>query len=79
MDVVVDIPEEEKTCTSCGVTRERIGEETSEKYDYIPAELVCQVTHRPKYGSCKCRPGVLIAPPAPQVIEKGLAAEGLLA
>jgi transposase len=79
VDVVVDIPEEEKTCTSCGVTRERIGEETSEKYDYIPAELVCQVTHRPKYGSCECRPGVLVARPAPQAIEKGLAAEGLLA
>ena len=79
VDVVVDIPEAEKTCADCGVTRERIGEEVCEKYDYVPAELVCQVTHRPKYGSCKCRPGVLVAPPAPQAIEKGLAAEGLLA
>ncbi len=79
VDVVVDIPEEEKTCADCGVTRERIGEDVSEKYDYIPAEVVCQVTHRPKYGSCQCRPGVLIAPAPPQAIEKGLAAEGLLA
>lgn len=79
VDVVVDIPEEEKTCADCGAHRERIGEDVSEKYDYIPAELVCRVTHRPKYGSCRCRPGVLVALPAPQAIEKGLAAEGLLA
>ncbi len=79
VDVVLDIPEQEKTGADCGVAREQIGEEISEKYDYIPAELVCRVTHRPKYGGCKCRPGVLVAAPAPQAIEKGLAVEGLLA
>jgi transposase len=79
VDVVVDIPEEEKTCADCGITREQIGEEISEKYDYIPAELVCRTTHRLKYAPCKCRPGILVAPAAPQAIEKGLAAEGLLA
>lgn len=79
IDVVIDIPEEEKTCADCGVTREQIGEDVSEKYDYIPAELVCQASHRLKYGPCKCRSGILVAPPRPQAIEKGLAAEGLLA
>ena len=79
IDVVVDIPEEEKTCADCGVTRKQIGEEISEKYDYIPAELVCRASHRLKYAPCKCRPEILVAPPAPQAIEKGLAAEGLLA
>jgi transposase len=79
VDVIVDIPEEEKSCADCGVQRECIGEEVSEKYDFIPAEVVCEVTHRPKYGSCACRPGVLIAPPRPQAIEKGLATEGFLA
>ena len=75
VDVVIDIPEEEKTCVDCGVTREQIGEDVSEKYEYVPAELVCQASHRLKYGPCKCRPGILVAPPRPQAIEKGLAAE----
>lgn len=42
MDVVVDIPEEEKTFSDCGITRERVGEDVSETRDDIPAELVCQ-------------------------------------
>jgi transposase len=79
VDVVVDLPDSEKTCATCGIERERIGEDVSEKYDYIPAELVCRVTRRQKYGQCKCSPGVVTAPAPPQAVEKGLAAEGLLA
>lgn len=79
VDVVVDLPENEKTCATCGTERERIGEDVSEKYDYIPAELVCRVTKRLKYGGCSCAPGVVTAPAPPQAVEKGLAAEGLLA
>ena len=79
VDVVADILEEQKTCDRCGVTRKQIGEDVSEKYDYIPAEVVCEVTHRLKYGGCQCRPGVVSAPAPPQAVEKGLAAEGLLA
>lgn len=79
VEVVVDLPDSEKTCATCGVERERIGEDVSQKYDYIPAELVCRVTRRLKYGGCRCHPGVLTAPAPPQAVEKGLAAEGLLA
>jgi len=62
IEVVVDLPDSEKTCATCGVERERIGEDVSQKYDYIPAELVCRVTRRLKYGGCRCHPGVLTAP-----------------
>ncbi len=79
VEVVVDLPDSEKTCATCGTERERIGEDVCEKYDYIPAELVCRVTRRLKYGGCRCHPGVLSAPAPPQAVEKGLAAEGLLA
>jgi transposase len=79
VDVVVDLPESEKTCATCGTERERIGEDVAEKYDYIPAELVCRVTRKQKYGGCRCHPGVLSAPAPAQAVEKGLAAEGLLA
>lgn len=79
VEVIVDLPESEKTCAACSTERERIGEDVSEKYDYIPAELICRVTRRQKYGSCACTPGVVTAPAPPQAVEKGLATEGLLA
>jgi transposase len=79
VEVVVDLSETEKTCATCGTERERVGEEVSEKYDYIPAELVCRVTRRLKYGGCSCAPGLVTAPAPAQAVEKGLAAEGLLA
>ena len=78
VDIVVDIPEEQKTCAQCGVRRELIGEDVSEKYDYIPAELLSRRTRRLKYGGCQCHPGVVSAPAPPQAVEKGLATEGLL-
>lgn len=79
VEVLVDIPEEQKTCTTCGVKRELIGEDVSEKYDYIPAEVTCRCTRHLKYSGCGCRPGVISAPAPVQAVEKGLAAEGLLA
>jgi transposase len=79
VDVVVDIPEEQKTCATCGVKRELIGEDVSEKYDCIPAEVTCRCMRRLKYSGCACRPGVISAPAPVQAVEKGLATEGLLA
>lgn len=53
-EVILDIPEEEKTC-SCGAEKVRIGEETSEKLDVIPREEYVIRTIRPKYACRKCR------------------------
>ncbi len=77
--VDVDIPEEQKTCATCGVKRALIGEDVSGKYDCIPAEVTCRCTRRLKYSGCACRPGVISAPAPVQAVEKGLAADGLLA
>ncbi len=84
VEVVHDIPEEEKIC-ACGCTLSRIGEDTSEKLDIIPAKIQVVVHIRPKYA-CKACEGlgddsksVLIAPVPAQIIPKGLATAGLLA
>ena len=84
VEVVHDIPEEEKVC-ACGGEMSRIGEDVSEKLDIIPA-VIRVIRHiRPKYA-CKHCEGiesegsvVKIAPVPKQIIEKGIATAGLLA
>jgi len=84
IEVLHDIPEEDKAC-ACGCTLTRIGEDTSEKLDYIPAKLQVIVHVRPKYACKGCEgveddsKSVKIAPAPPQIIPKGLATAGLLA
>lgn len=84
VDVVHDIPESEKQC-ACGATLSRIGEDVSEKLDYIPAKFQVIRNIRPKYA-CKCcegvedqGPTVKIAPVPLQLIPKSIASEGLVA
>ncbi len=84
IEVVHDIDESQKVC-DCGAKRHKIGEETCEKLDYIPAKLRVIRHIRPKYACPQCEgvesegPTVLIAPPPPQIIPKGIASPGLLA
>ena len=82
--VVYDIPESDKVC-ACGHGMSRIGEDTSEKLDIIPAVIQVIRIIRPKYA-CKHCEGletegavVKIAPLPKQIIEKGIATAGLLA
>lgn len=83
-EVLHDIPEEEKICGCCGQPRVRIGEETSEKLDVVPAQLKVIRHVRPKYA-CKDCEGledehpVKIAPMPPQIVDKGICTPGLLA
>ena len=85
VDVLIDIPEEEKICP-CGCHMTRIGEEISEKLDFEPAKF--QVTRfiRPKWACTKgCKgaddlgPGVKTAAMPPQLIPQGIVSPGLLA
>ena len=84
VEVLHDIPEAEKRC-ACGVELSRIGEETCEKLDYIPAKIQVIRHIRPKYACKACEgveddgPTVRIAPPPEQLIPKSNATEGLLA
>jgi transposase len=80
---IIDLPEDQKPCPCCGKMRTCIGQEISEKLDYVPAKVKVIQTIRPKYACCDCDAqgdGAQIAiaelPSSP--IEKGLAAPGLL-
>lgn len=84
VEVVHDIAESEKVC-GCGACLEKIGEETSEKLDIIPAKIRVIRHIRPKYACKKCEgtesegPTVKIAPVPDQIIPKGIPSAGLLA
>jgi transposase len=74
-----DIPDEEKACPCCGEKRTRIGADTSEQLEYVPASMLVIEHVRFKYACKNCQENVTTAPKPPQPIEKGLAAPGLLA
>jgi transposase len=57
----------------------RIGEETSEQLDIIPARIQVLRHIRPKYACPVCAEGVKTAPLPAQPIPKSLASPGLLA
>jgi transposase len=84
VEVVHDIPDEQKQC-ACGAQKSRIGEDTCEKLDYIPAKVQVIRHIRPKYACNQCEgveddgPTVAIAPAMVQLIPKSIATEGLLA
>jgi transposase len=84
IDIIHDIDEEQKQC-GCGQIKIVIGEEISEKLDYIPAQLRVERHIRLKYACQSCEgveddgPTVMIAAPPVQLIPKSNATAGLLA
>ena len=57
IEVLHDLPETKKVCAADGTALQRIGEETSEQLDYIPAEVRVLQHIRPKYACPCCRDG----------------------
>jgi len=83
-EIILDIPDEEKIC-ECGYSLVKIGEETSEKLDIIPAQIKVIRYIRPKWACSHCegsgdesRPAVRIAPPAKELLSKSIATAGLV-
>ena len=83
IDIIHDLDEDKKQC-ACGTQLSRIGEEVSEKLDYIPARLRVERHIRYKYACKNCEgvdddgPTVRIAPVPVQLIPKSNATAGLL-
>jgi transposase len=65
-------------CGTCGSDLHCIGEEVSEKLDIKPVEFFVRKTIRPKYA-CRTCETIVTAPTEPAIIERGIAAPGLLA
>jgi len=73
------LPEEQRRCPCCGEVMAPFGAESSEQLEFIPASLFVIEHVRIKYGCPRCQEKPLIAEGPPKVIDKGLAAAGLLA
>jgi transposase len=73
--IVHDLNEAEKRCAVCAQHLREFGEETSERYEYIPAQLIVIEDVCKKY-SCDCT--VKTAGKPSQPIEKSTAGAGLL-
>src|ERR1051325_3716352 len=74
--IVHDLAEEEKHCAYCQKDLRPIGEESSERYEYIPAQLKVVEDICKKYV-CDCTVKTATKPPQP--IEKSTAGASLLA
>jgi transposase len=74
--IVHDLAEQDKHCASCHEDLRRIGEELSERYEYIPAQLLVIEDACLKYA-CACTVKTAMKPPQP--IEKSTAGASLLA
>ncbi len=79
VEILHDLSEDEKVCTSDGHRLQEIGREICEQPEIIPATIQVLRHVRPKYACPHCKSGVQIAPLPPQPIPKSLAAPGLLA
>ncbi len=76
--VVYDLGKDERQCPQCQGELKKIGEEVSERLEYVPASLYVIEEVSQKYACCQgCT--VVTAPKPMQPIEKGLPGPGLLA
>ena len=79
-----DLPEDQKSCPCCGKQRQKIGEEVTEKLQYVPAKVIVLQNVQFKYACTYCEqeaqnPQIELAPKPPEAIEKCMAGTGLLA
>jgi len=78
VEIELDIPESDKVC-ACGCQKNRIGSDSSERLEIVPARLFVERHIRYKYACPQCEDGVQIAATMPAMIPKSNAGPGLLA
>jgi transposase len=81
VEIVLDIPQEEKICPETGKPLKQIGFEISEKLEYRPGKLLVNVYKRPKYAApdSSAEVGVITAAMPDHPIAKCKADVGLIA
>ena len=72
-------PEAERYCSGCASAKVRIGQDTTEELEYVPASFVIREYVRPKLACAACQSGVTQAALPARPIEKGRPGPGLLA
>ena len=78
IEVVHDLPQEQRRCPHDGTELSLIGEEVCEQLDIVPATIRV-IRHIRKKYACDCGQCIRTAPMAAQPIPKSLASPGLLA
>jgi transposase len=74
------VPPADRACSCCGRERTLIDYEISETLDFVPGSLRVISHQREKLACRHCEEsGVVIAPPAPKLVERGLFEPGFLA
>ncbi len=73
-----DLSDEEKACSCCGRTMDRIGEDITRELELEPARLEAHIHVRPKYACRHCKDGVSAAPLPARPIPGGIAGPGLV-
>ena len=68
----------ESTTCACGCQLKRIGEDVSEKLDYVPGSFTVERHIRGKWACAQCET-IVQEPVEPHVIDKGIPTAGLLA
>jgi len=81
--VVIDLPDEEKTCDGCGHDLHKMGEKKSEQLKFIPAQIKVIETKRLQYSCRHCentatKTPIKIAPVPASPIPKSIATPSLL-
>jgi transposase len=79
VDVLHDLPEDQKVCARDGTQLKRIGEEISEQLEFRPARARVIRNIRPKYACPCCKRGVAIAALPAQLFPKSIATPSLAA
>jgi len=74
-----DLSPQEKVCTCCGRSKDRIGEDITRILEHVPSKLEVHEHVRPKYACRYCKDGVSSPPPPPRPIARGIAGPGLIA
>lgn len=75
----LDLSPQEKVCTCCGRSKERIGEDITKILEHVPSKLEVHEHVRPKYACRYCKDGVSSPPPPERPIARGIAGPGLIA
>lgn len=77
VEVIQDVPAHEQVC-ACGSALTCIGDERSEKLEYIPAKVQVIVNVRKTYACKACEDTIKTAPVAPAILPKSIATPSLL-
>lgn len=79
IEILHDVPEDQKSCPCCGKDRPTMGEERSEEIHVVPAIAELHIHVRKKYGECSCQgfmdaglPAVIKGPAPVKIIPGGM-------